>query len=313
MPEDHPLRKLRAVVDVLLRTLDADFAARYAKTGRASIPPERLLRASWLPVLYSVRSERQRVEQIEFNLLYRWFVGLTLDAVVWDHSTFDPEARLHKKSAGDQSPLGLMGHALMENRQGLVVDAEVTHANGTAEREAAKVIIARTVTRAGATVGADQAYDVPAFVADLRQLGVTPQVAQKTKGSALDGRTTRHAGYRTRLKLRKRIEAVFGWAKTVGGLRKTRFRGLAKVRAQTRVHLRRLPLDADGHAVRLARVDRLGIGAPADRQKAGNGPQRTGSRRLEWGVQGSRGRRAKIERPQRDQKPKACARISTPC
>ena len=233
MPKDHPLRKLRAVVDVLLRTMDADFAARYAKTGRASIPPERLLRASWLPVLYSVRSERQRVEQIEFNLLYRWFVGLTLDAVVWDHSTFDPEARLHKKRAGDQSPLGFMGHALMENRQGLVVDAEVTHANGTAEREAAKVMIARTITRAGATVGADQAYDVPAFVADLRQLGVTPQVAQKTKGSALDGRTTRHAGYRTRLKIRKRIEAVFGWAKTVGGLRKTRFRGLAKVRAQT--------------------------------------------------------------------------------
>lgn len=148
-------------------------------------------------------------------------------------STTDPEARLYKKRAGDQSPLGFMGHALMENRQGLVVDAEVTHANGTAEREAAKAMIARTITRAGATVGADQAYDVPAFVADLRQLGVTPQVAQKTKGSALDGRTTRHAGYRTRLKIRKRIEAVFGWAKTVGGLRKTRFRGLAKVRAQT--------------------------------------------------------------------------------
>jgi len=319
IPKQHPLRKLRAMVDGLLRTMDADFAVLYADTGRESIPPERLLRASLLQVLYSVRSERQLVEQIEFNLLYRWFVGLTLDAAVWDHSTFsanrdrvlntrisrvffdrvlllaewqpllsdehfsvdgtlieawasmksfvrkdgtspppedgsrnptvdfkgevrrndthasttDPDARLYKKSAGDKSQWCFKGHALMENRQGLVVDVELTQATGTAEREAAKAMITRTVTRAGATVGADKAYDVPEFVAALRQRRVTPHVAQKAKGSAIDGRTTRHVGYRTSLKIRKRIEEVFGWAKTVGGLRKTRFRGLEKVKAQT--------------------------------------------------------------------------------
>ena len=141
--------------------------------------------------------------------------------------------RLYKKSAGDKSQLCFMGHALMENRHGMVVDVELTHATGPAEREAAKAMIACTITRAGATVGADKAYDVPAFVADLRQLGVTPHVAPKTKGSAIDGRTTRDAGYRTSLRIRKRIEEVFGWAKTVGGLRKARFRGLDKVRAHT--------------------------------------------------------------------------------
>ena len=319
IPKDHPLRKLRAVVDILLTTLDSEFDALYARTGRESIPPERLLRASLIQVLFSVRSERQWVQQIEFNLLYRWFVGLTLDAEVWDHSTFsanrdrllnerisrlffervvllaewqdllsdehfsvdgtliqawasmksfvkkdgrspppeaggrnpsvdfkgekranathasttDPEARLYKKSEGDKAQLCFMGHALMENRTGLVVDVEVTHATGTAERDAAKIMIGRTVTKPGATVGADKAYDVPEFVQALREQRVTPHVARKEKGSAIDGRTTRHAGYRTSLKRRKRVEEIFGWSKTVGGLRQTRFRGLKKVAAQT--------------------------------------------------------------------------------
>jgi transposase len=319
IPADHPLRHLRKVVDILLTTMDAELDALYAKTGRESIPPERLLRASLIQVLFSIRSERQLVQHLDFNLLYRWFVGLTLDDEVWDHSTFsanrerllnervcrvffdrvlrfaewqnlvsdehfsvdgtlieawasqksvvrkdgtspppedggrnptvnfkgekrsnethasrtDPEARLYRKSEGETSRLCYLGHALMENRTGLVVDVLVTQATGTAERDAAKAMLRRTVRKAGATLGADKGYDVPEFVEAVRDDGVTPHVAQKAKGSAIDGRTTRHAGYRTSLTLRKRIEEVFGWAKTVGGLRKTKLRGLKKVAAQT--------------------------------------------------------------------------------
>lgn len=319
IPREHPLRKFRRVVDGLLSTMDQELDALYAKTGRASIPPERLLRASLIQILYSIRSERQLVQHIDYNLLYRWFVGLDLDDAVWDHSTFsanrdrllneviarsffarvlaladwqglvsdehfsvdgtlieawasmksfvakdgsgkppedggrnptvdfrgeerkndthasttDPEAKLYKKSAGDKSRLCHMGHALMENRHGFVVDAETTEANGTAEREAAKVMVERTIRKAGATLGADKNYDVKEFVQAMRERKVTPHVAQKSKGSAIDGRTTRHAGYQTSLKIRKRIEEVFGWAKTVGGLRKTRLVGLKKVKAQT--------------------------------------------------------------------------------
>jgi transposase len=319
IPKNHPLRKLRAVIDILLATLDDEFDALYARRGRDSIPPERLLRASLLQILFSIRSERQLMEHIDFNLLYRWFVGLTLDGEAWDHSTFsanrdrllnerlsrlffervlllaewkelvsnehfsvdgtliqawasqksfvkkdgstppptdggrnptvnfkgekrsnethasttDPDARLYKKSEGDKSQLAFLGHALMENRNGLVVDVQVTHATGTAEREAAKAMIERTVTKPGSTVGADKGYDVQSFVEDLRALNVTPHVAQKEKGSAIDRRTTRHDGYRKSLKVRKRIEEVFGWAKTVGPLRQTKFRGLKKVTAQT--------------------------------------------------------------------------------
>ena len=319
IPGDHPLRPLRAVVNILLKTMDAELNALYARTGRQSIPPERLLRASLIQVLFSIRSERQLVQQINFNLLYRWFVGLTMDDTVWDHSTFsanrdrllneritllffdrvlcfaewqnlvsdehfsvdgtlieawasmksfmrkdgtspppedsgrnptvdfkgekrsnethasttDPEARMYKKSAGDQSQLCFMGHALMENRSGLVVAVEVTAATGTAEREAAKRMVDRTVRKPGATLGADKGYDVPDFIEALREARVTPHVAQKVKGSAIDGRTTRHAGYRTSLRIRKRIEEVFGWAKTIGGLRKTKLRGVKKVAAQT--------------------------------------------------------------------------------
>lgn len=320
IPAEHPLRPLRAVVDILLKTMDAELDALYAGIGRESIPPERLLRASLIQVLFSIRSERQLVQQIDFNLLFRWFVGLTMDDTVWDHSTFsanrdrllneritrlffdrvlcfaewqhlvsddhfsvdgtlieawasmksfvrkdgppppppegggrnptvdfkgekrsndthasttDPEARLYKKSKGDKSQLCFMGHALMENRTGLVVDVELTAATGTAEREAAKRMVDRTVRKPGATLGADRGYDVPEFVEALREAGVTPHVAQKVKGSAIDGRTTRHKGYRTSLTIRKRVEEVFGWAKTIGGLRKTKLRGVKKVTAQT--------------------------------------------------------------------------------
>ena len=318
IPAEHPLRKLRAVVDTILAAMHHELDVLYAATGRQSIPPERLLRASLIQTLFSIRSERQLVQHIDFNLLYRWFVGLGLDDAVWDHSTFsanrdrllnekiaraffakvldlaewqgllsdehfsvdgtlieawasmksfvkkdgttpppedggrnptvmfkdekrsnethesttDPEARLFKKSEGSQSRLCYMGHALMENRHGLAVDVETTRASGTAEREAAKTMVARTVAKP-ATLGADKGYDVAEFVEAMRDAKVTPHVAQKAKGSAIDGRTTRHAGYKASLKLRKRIEEIFGWAKTVGGLRKTRFKGLAKVAAQT--------------------------------------------------------------------------------
>ena len=319
IPDNHPIRKLRKVVDLLLKTMDEEFEELYAKRGRDSIPPERLLRASLLQVLYSIRSERQLVQQIDFNLLYRWFVGLTLDGKMWDHSTFtanrdrllnekitriffgrvlglaewqglvsddhfsvdgtlieawasmksfqakdgsgkppedggrnptvdfkgerrsnethesttDPDCRIYRKSNGDKSVLCFMGHALMENRTGLVVDTETTITSGTAEREAAKAMVKRSILREGATLGADKGYDVAEFVEALREMKVTPHVAQKIQGSAIDARTTRHAGYRQSLKIRKRIEEVFGWAKAVGGLRKTKFRGLQRVKAQT--------------------------------------------------------------------------------
>jgi transposase len=319
IPAKHPLRKLRLVVDVILAAMHDELDELYASTGRQSIPPERLLRASLIQTLFTIRSERQLVQHIDFNLLYRWFVGLNLDDVVWDHSTFsanrdrllnekiarsffakvlalaewqdllsdehfsvggtlieawasmksfvkkdgttpppeeggrnptvnfkgekrsnethasttDPDARLYRKSEGDTSRLCFMGHALMENRNGLVVDVETTQATGKAEREAAKTLVERTVKKTGATLGADKGYDVPEFVEAMRQAKVTPHVARKDKGSAIDGRTTRHAGYKTSLKIRKRIEEVFGWSKTVGGLDKARFVGLAKVTTQT--------------------------------------------------------------------------------
>lgn len=318
IPQDHPLRKLRGVVDALLGTLHGEFEALYCRRGRQSIAPERLLRASLIQVLYSIRSERQLVQHLDYNLLYRWFVGLNADEAVWDHSTFsknrdrllnekisraffdkvlllatwrdlvssehftvdgtliqawaslksfqpkdgsgkppedggrnptvdfkgekrsndthasttDPEARLYKKAEGDKAQMAYLGHALMENRHGLVVDVETTQATGTAEREAAQTMVERSVKK-GATLGADKNYDTAGFVAALRKHGVTPHVAQKKNHSAIDGRTTRHAGYKQSLKKRKLVEQVFGWAKTVGGLRKTAFVGLDKVKAQT--------------------------------------------------------------------------------
>ena len=316
IPANHPLRKLRVLVDGILASMHATFEQLYTRAGRPSIPPERLLRASLLQVLFSIRSERQLVQHIEYNLLYRWFAGLSMDDDVWAATTFtenrerlfteavmreffgkvlaqwkkltsyehftvdgtlidawvshksfvlkdgsgkppegggknptvnfkgekrsnethasttDPEARLFKKSEGDKSRLCYMGHALMENRSGLVVDVETTEANGTAEREAATEMVQRSV-RAGSTLGADKGYDTAGFVQDMRQAKVTPHVAAKKSGSAIDGRTTRHAGCVVSRKKRKLVEEIFGWAKTVGGLRKTRFIGLAKVTAQT--------------------------------------------------------------------------------
>jgi transposase len=318
IPDAHPLRKLRLLVDTILVNMNDDFQALYSRRGRPSIAPERLLRASLIQTLFSIRSERQLVQHIEYNLLYRWFVGMNLDEAVWNHSTFsanrerlfsetmtqrffaqvlriaewqslisdehftvdgtmieawasvksftkkdgsgpppsdqgrnptvdfkgekrsnethqsttDPDARLYKKGDGDKSRLCYLGHALMENRNGLVVDATTTLASGTAEREAALIMAARSMQSAGATLGADKGYDAADFVKRLRDQGVTPHVAQK-KNSAIDGRTTRHAGYAVSIKKRKLVEEIFGWSKTIGGLRKARFVGLAKVRAQT--------------------------------------------------------------------------------
>ena len=317
VPVKHPLRKLRSVVDALLATMSAEFGAVYATGGRPSVPPEMLLKALLLQILFSIRSERLLVEAIDYNLLYRWFVGLNLEDKVWDHSTFsanrerlfnedlariffervkltagwtkltsdehfsvdgtlidawashksfqrkdddstppqgrnpevdfkgetrsndthasstDSDARLYKKAQGDKSRLCHMGHILMENRNGLIVDVEVTHASGTAEREAAlKMLGRRHGKHKRATVGADKGYDCKASIKGCRKLKVTPHVAAKAQHSAIDGRTKRHEGYKTSLKVRKRIEEAFGWMKTVGGLTKTKLIGQAKLTGQ---------------------------------------------------------------------------------
>ncbi len=314
VPKDHPLRPIQIMVDNALFDLAPLFEKMYSHTGRPSIPPEQILRALLLQVFYSIRSERMLVEQLEYNLLFRWFVGLSMDDEVWNHSVFsknrdrlikhdvatqffdtirrqaeradllsnehftvdgtlieawasiksfrpkddqdpptsggrnsevdfkgqqrkndthqsttDPEARLLKKGKGKEAKLCFMGHALMENRSGLVVDSRLTQATGTAERSAALEMIEDVPGTKQITLGADRGYDVASFVKGLRQLRTTPHVAQKTKGTAIDRRTTRHAGYRTSLKIRKRVEEIFGWMKTTGVLRKTRHRGLERV------------------------------------------------------------------------------------
>jgi transposase len=316
VPKDHPLRPIRTMVDNVLNDLASLFREMYSHTGRPSIPPEQLLRASLLQVLYSIRSERMLVEQLDYNLLFRWFVGLSMDDRVWNHSTFsknrdrlmqfevataffqatkelakraglmskehftvdgtlieawasmksfrpkddqdqdppetggrnpevdfkgqqrkndthqsttDPDARLLKKGKGKESKLCFMGHTLMENRNGLVVDSRLTLANGTAEWEAALEMIEELPGNHRITVAADKGYDVPAFVKGLKRLKATAHVAQKNKGTAIDRRTTRHEGYRTSQRVRKRVEEIFGWLKTTGCLRKTRHRGLQRV------------------------------------------------------------------------------------
>ena len=314
VPKDHPLRPIQIMVDNALFDLAPLFKEMYSHTGRPSIPPEQILRALLLQIFYSIRSERMLVEQLEYNLLFRWFVGLSMDDKVWDHSVFsknrdrlikhdvatrffetirrqaeradllsnehftvdgtlieawasmksfrpkddqdpptgsgrntevdfkgekrknethqsttDPEARLLKKGKGKEAKLCFMGHALMENRSGLVVDSRLTQATGTAERNAALEMIEDVPGTKQITLGADRGYDVASFVNDLRQLRATPHVAQKTKGTAIDKRTTRHVGYQTSLKIRKRVEEIFGWIKTTGVLRKTRHRGLERV------------------------------------------------------------------------------------
>jgi len=311
------LRPIRKIVDQALDALTWEFEKLYAKLGRPSIPPEKLLRALLLQAFYSVRSEPQLMEQLDYNLLFRWFVGLSLDAVVWDvtvftknrerliagdiaaqfmaavlgqeqvkallsddhfsvdgtlieawasmksfrpkdgsgeppapgrngerdfhgetrsnqthASTTDRDARLYRKGPGQPAKLAYLGHVVMENRHALVVDTRLTLATGTAEREAALEMAAARPGNHRITLGADKAYDVAGFVADLRQYNVTPHVAQNTtnRRSAIDRRTTRHPGYAVSVRVRKRIEEVFGWTKSAAGLRKTRHRGLARVR-----------------------------------------------------------------------------------
>ena len=318
VPKDHPLRAIRALVDRVLKELSGQFATLYSHTGRPSIAPEKLLRALLLQVLYTIRSERLLMEQLDYNLLFRWFVGLNMDDAVWDatvfsknrerllagevaqaffdrvlararergllsddhftvdgtlieawagqksfkgkeaeppapppddpgnpsidfrgerrtnathSSTTDPEARLYKKAKGHEAKLAYLGHVLMENRHGLVVDTRVTQATGTAEREAALVMAEGIPGQHRVTLGADKNYDTRDCVRELRELRVTPHVAQHTTGrsSAIDGRTTRHPGYAISQRKRKCVEEVFGWLKTVGLLRKVRHRGLARV------------------------------------------------------------------------------------
>ena len=317
VPSDHPLRAVRQMADTVLTQLSQVFSKMYSDIGRRSIPPEKLLRALLLQVLYTVRSERMLMEQLEYNLLFRWFVGLNMDEPVWDvtvftknrerllkadiakkffeqvlkqaqaldlmsdehftvdgtlleacaglksfkrvdggeepapddpgnptvdfhgekrsnqthQSTTDPDAMLAKKGAGKEAKLSYSGHVLMENRNGLVADVEVLQANGTAERDAALVMIEQVPGDQPVTVGADKAYDTKDFVQETRNMNATPHVAQNNKGrpSAIDGRTTRHPGYAVSQQKRKRVEEIFGWMKTVGGMRKLRHRGLQLV------------------------------------------------------------------------------------
>ncbi len=318
VPERHPLRAIRRMTDEALKGLSGKFDELYSITGRPSIAPEKLLRALLLQILYTVRSERVLMEQLQYNLLFRWFVGLNMDEPVWvatvfsknrdrllegeiaslffsgvlaqarsadllsdDHfsvdgtlieawasqksfqrkeegqkapsddpgnptvnfhgetrrnetheSTTDADARLARKSGGHEAKLAYCGNVLIENRNGLVVDAELLQANGTAERDAALLMAERLEGSQRVTVAADKGYDTKEFVCEMRGMNVTPHVAQNEKrrgGSAIDGRTTRHAGYKVSQVKRKRIEEVFGWLKTVGMLRKTRHRGVHKV------------------------------------------------------------------------------------
>lgn len=328
VPQVHPLRTIRALVDDVLRDLSPTFDAIYATVGRPSIPPEQLLRALLLQVLYTVRSERLLMEELHYNLLFRWFVGLNMDERVWDPSTFsknrerflaggvadaffdrilaqarqrdllsdehftvdatlleawaslksfrlkdetpktppddagnptvdfhgerrsnathqsttDPDARLYRKGKGREAKLCYMGHVVMENRHGLVVQAQATVATGTAEPEMAEDLVERLAETpdeldeplAGSrrrTVGADKAFDTAGFVDAMRDLNVTPHVAQNTtnRRSAIDERTTRHPGYAISQRIRKRVEESFGWLKTVGLMRKMRHRGTDRV------------------------------------------------------------------------------------
>jgi len=318
VPADHPLRAIRQICDKILAELSGLFETMYSEIGRPSVPPEKLLRALLLQVLYTVRSERLLMEQLDYNLLFRWFVGLNMDDMVWhvtvytknrdrllqadvakkffglvvaeaqglnlmsdEHftvdgtlleacaslksfkkvdgddepptddpgnptvdfhgekrsnqthaSTTDPDALLARKGSGKEAKLSYSGHVLMENRNGMVTDVEVLQANGTAERDAALVMIEAVPGDHQVTLGADKNYDTKDFVAEARGMNATPHVAQNIharRSSAIDGRTTRHPGYAISQVKRKRVEEIFGWMKTVGGMRKLRHRGLQLV------------------------------------------------------------------------------------
>jgi transposase len=313
VPKDHPLRPVRDMTDAALRRLSPRFEALYSHTGRPSVPPEKLLRALLLQILYSIRSERMLIEQLEYNLLFRWFVGVSIDDEVWTATTFtknrdrllkgdiaaaffqdvveqargtrlmsdehftvdgtlldawaglksfrrtgerpdppddpgnptvnfhgerrsnathtsrtDPDSRLARKSNGHEAKLAYVGSVLMENRHGLVVDATAVIASGMAERDTA--IAQVQALRAGRkTVGGDKGFDQRPFVEAVRACGGTPHVARKTAYSGIDARTTRHPGYAVSQRVRKRVEEIFGWMKTVGQLRKLRHRGVERV------------------------------------------------------------------------------------
>ena len=319
VPADHPLRAIRRLADEALAALNGRLDAVYSGMGRPSIPPEMLLRAMLLQAFYSIRSERLLMERLEYDLLFRWFVGIGVDDAAWDHSVFsknrdrllegdiaakflaavlaqpkvkkllssdhfsvdgtlieawasmksvkpkdgsgeppvqgggrnaeadfhgqkrsndthasttDPDARLYRKGKGKETKLCFIGHGLMENRHGLLVDACLTLAGGHAERVAALHMIEPRADRPTAiTLGADKAYDAEDFVNELRSMNATPHVAQNTSGrsSAIDGRTTRHGGYAVSQRIRKRIEEAFGWIKTIAGQEKTSFRGRDRV------------------------------------------------------------------------------------
>jgi transposase len=338
VPADHPLRPIRLLANDALKRLNGLFSLIYADTGRASIAPEKLMRALLLQVFYSVRSERMLMEQMRYNMLFRWFVGLAMDDAVWDHSVFsknrdrllahevveafftevmttadkqgllskehfsvdgtliqawashksfvaregsdhqppggggrnrqanwkgkprsndthasttDPDARLYKKSDKMPAVLCYQGHVLMENRSGLVVGAVVSHADGMNERIHALRLLDSIPGRHAKTVGADKAYDTRDFVADCRARNITPHVARHERrwgGSAIDGRTTRHGGYGVSQTIRARIEEHFGWAKTVGRIRQTMYRGLRRVDHQFKLTM------AASNLCRMARI-----------------------------------------------------------
>jgi transposase len=310
VPQDHPLREVRKLTDDVLRSLSAEFDALYSDQGRPSIAPEYVLRALLLQVFFSVRSERQLVEQIDYNLLFRWFVGLGMDDAMWNHAVFsknrdrlltsevaqrffaevnqrakrfmsdehftvdgtliqawasqksfrakdgsddgdgtnfhgqkrsnethesttDPDARLYKKSYGKESHLAYLGHALVENRNGLIAAAMATTADGFAEREAALTMLdaQRKGRKRRITVGADKAYDSKDFVEAMHKLNVTLHATKndKKRRSNLDRRTTRHAGYAISLSRRWLVEKGFGWLKQTGPIRQVKLRGLHKV------------------------------------------------------------------------------------
>jgi transposase len=317
VPQDHPLRVIRAISDPVLKELSPEFERLYAANGRPSIAPEKLLRALLLQVLYTIRSERLLMEQLDYNLLFRWFVGLNMDEGVWvptvfsknrdrllagdiasaffegvvgklrekhllsdEHftvdgtlleawagaksfrrkdgkseppeggsnptvnfhgekrsnathqSTTDGEARLAKKAKGKEAKLSYAGHVLMENRNGLIVTTRVSKATGTAECAAALEMAEEVSGNRRVTLGGDKGYDQKKLVEALRWENVTPHVARNEKrpgGSAIDERTTRHAGYEISQRVRKRVEEIFGWMKTIGLLRKLRHRGEERV------------------------------------------------------------------------------------
>src|SRR5947209_1059994 len=220
IPADHPLRVMRSLVDAVLQELSPRFAELYSRVGRPSIAPEKLLRALLRQVLYTIRSERLLMEQLDYNLLFRWFVGLEMDDPVWNATVF--------KKNRERLLGGEIARAFFDR---VVAEARERGASGHAERAAALELLGARDRGAGVTLGADKGYDTRDFVAAVRLLGVTPHVAQNTthRTSAIDGRTTRHPGYAVSQRRRKRVEEIFGWLKTIGLMRKTRHRGTRRV------------------------------------------------------------------------------------